>query len=80
MVCVQAFLRDESGQVNSGGAVMYVIVLGLFMSIVAAMGSDQGPRRLAGHAGPTLEIDIRSWVQDNFGVPLPQVGPLSRGN
>ena len=80
MSCVSEFLRNESGQVNSGGAVMYVIILGLFMSIAAAMGSGDGPRRLAGHAGPTLEIDIRSWVQDTFGAPLPQVGPLSRGN
>ena len=80
MSLVCTFLSDECGQVESGGAVIYVIVLGLFLSIAAAMGSEDGPRQLAGHAGPTLEIDIRSWVQDTFGAPLPQVGPLSRGN
>ena len=72
------FLQSESGQVNAGGPVIYVIILGLFFAIAAAMGSQDGPRHLAGHAGPTLELDIRGMIERTFGGPLPQIGPIGR--
>jgi len=56
--------------------VIYVIILGLFMSIVAAMPND-GARSLAGHSGPTMELDIRGWIEGLTGGSLPQVGPLN---
>lgn len=63
---VNKFWHEQNGGVRTGGPLMYIIVLGLFMSVVAAMGSENGARRLAGHAGPTVELNIGSWFSGNF--------------
>lgn len=72
------FIRETDGRVQTGGPLIYILILGLFMSIAAAMGPNDGARRLAGYSGPTVELNIRGWIETVFGVSLPQTGPLNR--
>ncbi|MEM6609786.1 MAG: hypothetical protein AAF689_14555 [Pseudomonadota bacterium] len=71
------FLGNESGQA-SGGAVIYMLVLGLFLATVMAMAPVAGPRTIA-HNGDAVEVQAPRWLTDTFGPRLPQIGPLTAG-
>lgn len=76
MQVFHAFLAASEGRASLFGITMYVMVLGLFLSVVVAMSPAHRGPMIPVHDNPlTVELG-RLFGQDGPG--LPQIGPLTR--
>lgn len=74
MAKISVFLRSEQGGMASDALVL-ILSVGLFFSVVMAMTGAGGPQTTARLGNPTIQIGD-GWSFGDTGRRLPQIGPL----